>query len=100
MHCTHDSCSIQCVVPPYIDSTAPHEKRGVWLAIFYIAGPLGTALGYAWGGILGSSALTWRAAFLLEPIPVLLCLPLFWFAPYHRQASLLHFMGVNVSTPL
>jgi hypothetical protein len=57
----------------------------MWLGIFYFASPVGTALGYAWGGVLGSSPLTWRAAFLLEIAPVAIFLPLLWVAPYHRR---------------
>lgn len=83
--------SFQSVVPPFIDSNAPHESRGKWLAVFYLASPLGTALGYAWGGVLGSSVLTWRAAFLLEAFPVVVFLPLLWVTPYHRLVVLLWF---------
>jgi len=35
--------SFQTVVPPYIDDNAPADKRGLWLSIFYMAIPVGTA---------------------------------------------------------
>ena len=35
--------SFQIVVPPYIDSHAPTSKRGLWLSIFYLAIPVGSA---------------------------------------------------------
>lgn len=35
--------SFQTVVPPYIDDNAPPLKRGLWLSIFYMAIPVGTA---------------------------------------------------------
>ena len=87
--------SFQCVVPPFLDTNAPPEKRGMWLGIFYFASPVGTALGYAWGGVLGSSPLTWRAAFLLEIAPVAIFLPLLWVAPYHRRR-----VGDGVAAPM
>ena len=35
--------SFQTVVPPYIDSNAPTSKRGLWLSIFYLGIPVGSA---------------------------------------------------------
>lgn len=35
--------SFQTVVPPYIDDNAPADKRGLWLSVFYMAIPVGTA---------------------------------------------------------
>jgi hypothetical protein len=37
--------ALQTVVPPYIDDNAPPAKRGLWLSIFYMAIPVGTAIG-------------------------------------------------------
>ena len=38
--------SFQCIVPPYIDDMAPPSKRGLWLSLFYLNIPFGTAVGY------------------------------------------------------
>lgn len=43
---TIGGCSFQCVVPPFIDTNAPTKNRGLWLSIFYLASPVGQALGY------------------------------------------------------
>ncbi len=74
--------SFQCVVPPYIDDTAPPAQRSLWLALFYMAIPVGTALGFVWGGILAPQV-GWRNAFLIE-VPILLPLALLvYFLPFH-----------------
>mmetsp|Transcript_7977 Transcript_7977/g.28461 ORF Transcript_7977/g.28461 Transcript_7977/m.28461 type:complete len:541 (-) Transcript_7977:64-1686(-) len=52
--------SFQCIVPPYIDDHAPPAKRGLWLAIFFMAIPVGSAIGFGYGaamaGIGGEAA--------------------------------------------
>lgn len=73
--------SFQCVVPPYIDDYAPSSKRGLWLAVFYMAIPVGTASGFAFGGVM-SSHLTWRWAFGLEALPMVPLILLMWLVPY------------------
>lgn len=45
-----------------------HQERNVALGIFYLAIPVGAALGYAVGGILGET-LGWNAAFLACGVP-------------------------------
>eukprot|EP00941_MAST-03F_sp_MAST-3F-sp1_P004684 g4684.t1 len=73
--------SFQTIAPPFIDDRAPLASKGLWLAIFFIAIPVGTAAGYSFGGIISNSSLTWRSAFLLE-IPFTLPFALFcWFIP-------------------
>ena len=42
----------------------------MWLASFYLCIPVGYALGYIYGGIVGV-ALGWRAAFLIEALAML-----------------------------
>jgi MFS family permease len=59
------------LAPPYIDIAAPTEKRSMWLSIFYIAIPLGYALGFVIGGkFLHANPLgdhwTWRVIFIFE----------------------------------
>lgn len=78
--------SFQTVVPPYIDTFAPPEKRGIWLAIFFSAIPVGTAMGYVWGGNI-SSALSWRWAFYLEVLPMVPFAAMIFFLPYPKTPT-------------
>ncbi|KAF7829237.1 putative sphingolipid transporter spinster-like protein 2 isoform X1 [Senna tora] len=60
---------------PFIDDNAPVAQKTVWLAMFYMCIPAGTALGYVYGGIVGSY-INWRFAFwgeaiLMLPFPIL-----------------------------
>lgn len=57
--------SLQCSIPPWIQRTAPPHQKGLWLAIFYTAIPVGTALGYAYSSLLAESV-GWQWAFFLE----------------------------------
>lgn len=75
--------SFQCVVPPFIDDNAPAQSRSLWLALFYMCIPVGTAAGFGWGGALGG-AVGWRNAFRLEAPFILPVAILVWFLPYHR----------------
>src|SRR5215471_3157553 len=60
--------------PTIISDLFPIETRGRVMAIFCAAIPVGSALGYVIGGLLGSH-LGWRWAFYLVTPPGLLC---FW----------------------
>jgi MFS family permease len=53
--------SYATVAPTIIDDMAPPERKGRWLSLFYVAIPIGSALGYVIGGLLGK--LGWREAF-------------------------------------
>ncbi|XP_028802819.1 probable sphingolipid transporter spinster homolog 2 [Neltuma alba] len=60
---------------PFIDDNAPVAQKTAWLAMFYMCIPAGTALGYVYGGIVGS-LVNWRVAFwgeaiLMLPFPIL-----------------------------
>lgn len=57
--------SIQCTIPPWIQSTLPPVQRGKWLGIFYTAIPVGTALGFAYSAAL-SETVGWEWAFFVE----------------------------------
>jgi MFS transporter, Spinster family, sphingosine-1-phosphate transporter len=76
--------SFQAVIPPYLDDISPTSKRGLYLSIYYSAIPVGTAVGYAYGGVV-AQAFSWRVAFWFECLPVLFLLPLLWFAPNLRE---------------
>ncbi|OVA07335.1 Major facilitator superfamily [Macleaya cordata] len=55
---------------PFIDDNAPAAKRTAWLALFYMCIPSGIAVGYVYGGLVGSH-LSWRYAFVGESILML-----------------------------
>ena len=59
------------VSPTIISDLFPREKRGRMLAFFYVAIPVGSALGYILGGHVGADH-GWRAAFLVAGAPGLL----------------------------
>ncbi len=66
--------SYATLAPTIIDDLAPPAKRNRWLAIFYVATPVGSALGYLLGGLL-EHHLGWRSAFFVAGGPgVLLAL--------------------------
>ncbi|KAM1264383.1 hypothetical protein ACFX2J_034197 [Malus domestica] len=55
---------------PFIDDNAPAAQKTAWLAIFYMCIPSGYALGYVYGGVVGSHT-NWRYAFVGEAILML-----------------------------
>jgi MFS family permease len=59
------------VAPTIISDLFPKEKRGRMLAFFYVAIPVGSALGFLLGGWMGASY-GWRAAFFVAGAPGLL----------------------------
>lgn len=65
------------VTPSLLSDTYPAERRGTALAIFYAALPVGAALAYVIGGVVGK-AHGWRVTYLLIFLPaILLCLAIF-----------------------
>ena len=68
--------SFGTVSPGIIADFFPKERRGQILSFFYVAIPVGSALGYLIGGVLGQHY-GWHAAFLLVGIPgLLLAIPI------------------------
>ncbi|HEY3308047.1 MAG TPA: MFS transporter [Desulfuromonadaceae bacterium] len=68
--------SFGTVSPGLISDYFSKEKRGRVLAWFYVAIPVGSALGYLLGGVLGHRY-GWHAAFLLVGLPgLLLAIPI------------------------
>jgi MFS transporter, Spinster family, sphingosine-1-phosphate transporter len=57
--------------PTIIDDLASPSKRNRWLAIFYVAIPVGSALGFVIGGLL-EKRFGWRSAFFLAGGPGIL----------------------------
>ncbi|XP_062022485.1 probable sphingolipid transporter spinster homolog 2 isoform X3 [Rosa rugosa] len=55
---------------PFIDDNAPAAQKTLWLSTFYMCIPSGYALGYVYGGLVGTT-LSWRAAFWGEGILML-----------------------------
>ena len=68
--------SFGTVSPGLIADFFPKERRGQILSWFYVAIPVGSALGYLLGGVLGQRY-GWHAAFLLVGVPgLILALPI------------------------
>lgn len=63
--------SYATLAPTIIDDLAEPSKKNRWLAIFYVAIPVGSALGYLAGGQL-EHAFGWRSAFFIAGGPGLL----------------------------
>lgn len=57
--------------PTWIADLVPRDRRARALTAFYVATPVGSALGYILGGLVGVRW-GWRAAFLLAGVPGLL----------------------------
>jgi MFS family permease len=75
-----------CCCPPWIALNADPKSKSTWLAIFYTAIPVGTALGYVYSSII-TNAIGWQWAFFIEAaymFPFLCCL-----IPLHKRFPLL-----------
>jgi MFS transporter, Spinster family, sphingosine-1-phosphate transporter len=72
--------SFGILAPTLIADLFPEGKRGRILGVFYLAIPVGTALGYLVGGPIGQSH-GWRAPFYLAGAPGLLLALLIAFLP-------------------
>ena len=82
--------SFVAIAPAFLSDLFPEQRRGRVLALFYMAIPVGTALGYVIGGILGPRH-GWRAPFYVGAVPgFLLALALFAIPePVRGQADAL-----------
>jgi MFS transporter, Spinster family, sphingosine-1-phosphate transporter len=72
--------SFVTISPTFVADLFPEDKRGRVLGVFYLAIPVGTALGYLVGGPLGTR-FGWRMPFLLAGIPGFLLAILVLFLP-------------------
>ncbi len=66
--------------PTFVADMFPEDKRGRVMGVFYLAIPVGTALGYLLGGYMGP-LYGWRAPFYVSAIPGVLLAFLLWFVP-------------------
>lgn len=60
------------VAPGIISDLYPVKQRGQMLAWFYMAIPVGSALGFTLGGVVAATAWGWRGAFLIAVLPGIL----------------------------
>jgi MFS family permease len=51
--------SYATLAPTLIDDLAPQDRKAKWLSVFYVAAPVGSALGYLVGGFVERAANTW-----------------------------------------
>lgn len=68
------------IAPTFVADLFPEEKRGRILGIFYLAIPVGTALGYLLGGKLGAEH-GWRFPFYVAAAPGFVLAFLMFFLP-------------------
>ncbi|AJE04453.1 spinster family MFS transporter [Geobacter pickeringii] len=79
--------SFGTVSPGLLTDFFPKERRARILSLFFLAIPVGSALGYLIGGLIGHR-LGWHAAFLVVGLPGLaLALPLGLLQEPHRDGS-------------
>lgn len=71
---------------PYLSDFFPAAQHGRIFAIFNTASPVGAALGFVLGGILGKF-IGWRNAFLIVGIPGFILAMLLWCTPDPRKKS-------------
>lgn len=57
--------AFMCCTSPWIATNAPSKSKSKWLAIFFSAMPIGTAVGYIYSSILATS-IGWQWAFFIE----------------------------------
>lgn len=75
------------IAPAFLADMFPENRRGRVLSIFYLALPMGTAMGYLLGGYIGSH-FGWRAPFLVAALPgFVLALGLLWIPEPVRGAQ-------------
>jgi len=69
--------------PTFVADMFPEDKRGRVMGVFYLAIPVGTALGYLLGGVMGP-AHGWRAPFYVGAAPGVLLAFILLFIPEPR----------------
>ena len=74
------------VAPSFVAEHFPRNRRGEVLALFSMAIPVGSALGYVLGGALGHH-FGWRSAFFVVGLPGILMAALAWRLPDPRTGA-------------
>jgi MFS transporter, Spinster family, sphingosine-1-phosphate transporter len=72
--------SFVTIAPTFVADLFPEQKRGRILGVFYLAIPVGTALGYLVGGYLGPH-FGWRSPFYVAAVPGFLLALALMFIP-------------------
>jgi MFS family permease len=75
------------VAPSMISDLYPVEHRGLVLSWFYLAIPVGSALGFVIGGAIAGTELGWRGAFLFAVLPGLILGALCFFMKEPARAA-------------
>ena len=78
--------SYATLAPTIIDDLAAPAAKNRWLAVFYVAIPVGSALGYVLGGQL-EHAYGWRSAFFIAGGPGLLLALMALFIEEPKRAT-------------
>jgi MFS transporter, Spinster family, sphingosine-1-phosphate transporter len=81
--------------PTFVADLFPIDKRGRVMGVFYLAIPVGTALGYLLGGIMGSR-FGWRAPFYIGAAPGVVLALLLLLIP---EPPLGNFDTAEIKTP-
>jgi MFS transporter, Spinster family, sphingosine-1-phosphate transporter len=82
--------SFGTVSPGLVADYFPREHRGRVLSCFYLAIPVGSALGYILGGIIGAR-FGWQAAFIMVGLPgLIIALPLYFLREPARGGDAPH----------
>ena len=85
--------SYATIAPTIIDDLAPKASKNRWLAVFYVAIPVGSALGYLLGGMM-EHAWGWRSAFFVGGGPgVVLALLVLLVRDPARAVDVVHTPG-------
>lgn len=74
------------IAPAFLSDMFPETRRGRVLSIFYLAIPVGTAIGYLLGGYLGHRY-GWRNPFLIGALPGFVLALLLMFVPEPRRGA-------------
>lgn len=80
--------SFGTVSPGLISDFFPKERRGRVLSYFYLAIPVGSAIGYLLGGLLGFH-FGWQSAFLMVGAPGILLAAAVWFIRDPKRGKVL-----------
>jgi MFS family permease len=92
--------SYVAIAPSLLSDYFPRRLRGRVFAVFFCAIPVGSALGYVFGGLIDKHY-GWRAAFLLGGIPGVVLAVLAWFLrdPVRGSGDSPEGNGTPASTP-